>query len=89
MDQEKHRIRARKCNVELTAQAIEIAMVWDSLPEVAQEYVIEIINGVRRVQHEDAPIARRVWTRADPKRVKALERKIERYQAADRQKRRS
>lgn len=56
-------------------------MLWDSLPYVAQEYVLEAINGVRRLQEEDGAIARRLWARADPQRVKAHEQQMERFQA--------
>ncbi len=63
-------------------------MAWDSLPLVAQEHVLGVIDTLRRLQAEHEPISRLLWPRSDPKRVRLHMRRIERYQTANRSKRR-
>lgn len=76
----KRASRARKVS-DVSADAIKVAVAWDSLPLVAQNHVREVINALTRLRQDDSSVARLLWARSDPKRVQTIERKIERYQA--------
>lgn len=88
MSNKKRAMKASKTPA-LSPRAIQVAAAFDALPQVAQNHVVEIINSLVRVRRESDPITRLLWNRADPKRVRMHERRIERYQSADRVKRRS
>jgi hypothetical protein len=69
----------------LSPEAIKVAFEWDSLPLVAQQHVLDVIETQRRLsQHALAP---KLFARADPQRVRAHERKIEAYQTLNRARR--
>lgn len=75
---DRKRARARP-----SAEAIKIALAWDSLPAVSQDLIREIIDVMRRLE-DHHPIVRQLCARADPKRVRVHERRMERYQATHR-----
>jgi hypothetical protein len=83
-DETRPRRTSSKRSRALSPGAIEVARQWDVLPLVAQQYVLDLMATLRQLEHEHAQIARLLWARADPKRVKLHERKIERYQATHR-----